>query len=774
MISSPNRLRLESLEAREVPAILGTLDPSFGTDGKLSIAGVTQMAMFADADGVGDSADRIVTTLASDWNQELPTVVTRLLPDGTADPAFGTNGTFTFPADTLVKAGTAAVDAADNVYVTGRWKGTGELAVGKLLPTGVLDTTYGTDGILTIANPTGYAPGTIHQLKVLVDATGSVIVVESMRPTLESTERQAVTRVVRVTPAGVLDPAFAGGSPLILTDFISNTATSTATLDPSGRLVLLGADGFLSPVLVARLTTTGEYDTTFGGTGKVKLADTSLTAGGLVSASVATGSGGEVVVGLAGAEHAVVVMKFTADGVADASFGVNGVWSQKIGSMIGPYDTIHGLAVADDGSVLGGTTTSLISYPDVLEADFAVFKLTPEGQLDTRFNPGGPMPGVNVFDFNGNSHDRVKWIALDSDGDIYVGGGSNGNTGEFNMVIAKLHGTGDDLPVVDPPAAPVAPRNPFPESGGPVRMVRGNVDGDDIPDSIFVTGPGVPLRVAVVGGKDGTVIVSAFDPFGDDFTGGGFVAAGDFDGDGRDEIVVTPDDGGGTRAVIYSIFNAAGSTPVSVANTLDGSVPQPVSSPTVVPPDWRPHLRVSFFGIEDRNFRGGARVAVGDVNGDGVPDLTVTAGNGGGPRVSLLDGKTLLTNPERLVNDFFALPGDLPNGVYVTTDDVDGDGKADLVFGAGAGGAPRVVALSGQLLLDAGADAATTEPIANFYAGNPDDRDGVQVVNSDDGVGLSVPPPPVVYCFVELPADTPTGFESASPADAAALGVFVG
>ena len=48
-----------------------------------------------------------------------------------------------------------------------------------------------------------------------------------------------------------------------------------------------------------------------------------------------------------------------------------------------------------------------------------------------------------------------------------------------------------------------------------------------------------------------------------------------------------------------------------------------------------------FLGIEDANFRGGARSAVGDVNGDGTPDLLVAAGFGGGPRVAVYNGRTV-------------------------------------------------------------------------------------------------------------------------------------
>ena len=209
---------------------------------------------------------------------------------------------------------------------------------------------------------------------------------------------------------------------------------------------------------------------------------------------------------------------------------------------------------------------------------------------------------------------------------------------------------------------PAATINPFGNIGADVRVAEADVNGDGVPDEILVTGPGVPIRVAVVDGATGAVLVQPFDPFGGNFTGGGFVAAGDFTGTGKADIVVTPDQGGGPRVEIFSV--AAGGQVQSVAN---------------------------FLGINDPNFRGGARVAVGDINGDGTPDLVVAAGFGGGPRVAIYDGKTVLTGtPARLVPDFFAFPGadaqNLRIGVTVAVGDLIGDGFGDLIIGAGPGG----------------------------------------------------------------------------------------
>src|SRR6476620_6917394 len=43
----------------------------------------------------------------------------------------------------------------------------------------------------------------------------------------------------------------------------------------------------------------------------------------------------------------------------------------------------------------------------------------------------------------------------------------------------------------------------------------------------------------------------------------------------------------------------------------------------------------------DSAFRGGVHVAVGDVNGDGVPDYVTAPGVGGGPHIKAFNGRDL-------------------------------------------------------------------------------------------------------------------------------------
>ena len=73
-----------------------------------------------------------------------------------------------------------------------------------------------------------------------------------------------------------------------------------------------------------------------------------------------------------------------------------------------------------------------------------------------------------------------------------------------------------------------------------------------------------------------------------------------------------------------------------------------------------------FFGIADPDFRGGARAAVGDINGDGFADLAVAAGFGGGPRVAVFDGRALAGGTTaKLMDDFFVFDTDLRDGAYL-------------------------------------------------------------------------------------------------------------
>lgn len=125
----------------------------------------------------------------------------------------------------------------------------------------------------------------------------------------------------------------------------------------------------------------------------------------------------------------------------------------------------------------------------------------------------------------------------------------------------------------------------------------------------------------------------------------------------------------------------------------------------------------SFFAFEE-NFTGGVQTAVADVNNDGISDVIVGAGAGGGPRVQVFNGATNFTTT---LFDFFAFSTAFTGGVDVAGGDFNADGFADIVVGAGPGGGPQVNIFDGR----------TGNILTQFYAYDVSFTGGVTVAVGD-------------------------------------------
>ncbi len=118
----------------------------------------------------------------------------------------------------------------------------------------------------------------------------------------------------------------------------------------------------------------------------------------------------------------------------------------------------------------------------------------------------------------------------------------------------------------------------------------------------------------------------------------------------------------------------------------------------------------------DPTFRGGVRVAVADVDGDRTPDIITAAGPGGAPIVAVYSGVDL-----HLIAAFDALDIRFADGLFVAAADIEHTGHADIIVGADAGGAPVVEQFSG----------ITFTAVRAFYAYSPAFRGGVHVATGD-------------------------------------------
>ncbi|MCU0704464.1 MAG: FG-GAP-like repeat-containing protein [Fimbriiglobus sp.] len=293
-------------------------------------------------------------------------------------------------------------------------------------------------------------------------------------------------------------------------------------------------------------------------------------------------------------------------------------------------------------------------------------------------------------------------------------------------------------------------RAPGVSAAGGTRVATGDVNGDGVPDVVYGAPIGEAPTVTVVSGTTGQVI-SQFLAYEPQFLGGVNVSVGYLTGGTRADIVTGADAGGGPRVRVFQ-----------------GGNPNAVVS--------------DFWGIEDMNFRGGVRLAVGDLNGDGRDDLVAAAGLGGGPRIAMYDGRTVAAGrPQKFAGDFFAFAPTFNGGTYVAVADLTGDGFGDLIVGAGEGGGPRVTVFSGRELVR----GVYTSVVADFFSGASNTRSGIRVAARDvTGDGrpdlLTAPAPGTdgtvrVYAAGQLAGGVtpPTFLELNSPGWLAS-GAFVG
>jgi hypothetical protein len=199
---------------------------------------------------------------------------------------------------------------------------------------------------------------------------------------------------------------------------------------------------------------------------------------------------------------------------------------------------------------------------------------------------------------------------------------------------------------------------------GGARVDMADLNGDGVPELVVAPGPsktfgGLPVRV--YDGRDMRLLVE-FVPF-PNWKGGVYAAGAPLSKDRRALIAVT----------------AEGTQHVKVFDLAQGK-------------------EVDSFFAHDQKVPGGVRVAWGDVNGDGVPDLLTV----NGPSTVTTVVKVFSGKNREVLAEFPAVEPKYRGGAFIAAADLTGDGLANAVVGMDAGTVPlvRVFDAKGKSLVE--------------------------------------------------------------------------
>ncbi|QJX00335.1 FG-GAP-like repeat-containing protein [Frigoriglobus tundricola] len=267
---------------------------------------------------------------------------------------------------------------------------------------------------------------------------------------------------------------------------------------------------------------------------------------------------------------------------------------------------------------------------------------------------------------------------------VALSGSTNGTVTLFSVVNGALYQNGQAF-------------TPFPGYTGEIRMTAGDFTGDGVTDYAFTTGAGTTSVIEVIDGRTGGYLVPPTALFGN-YSGGLYLAAGDIDHNGRDQLVVA----GENAPPIVLIYQVA-----------NGGL----------------QLQTSFMAFDAPWFSGGIRVAAGDLNGDGYADVVVSTASQVGA-IATYSGAALAHGvASELFPVFFPAPGSAV-GLNVAVGNLENNGYDDLIVSFETGG-PGVVAIwSGKVLSQNPNTPASQLPLAALFVAAPGNS-GARVATAD-------------------------------------------
>ncbi|MBZ0207449.1 MAG: T9SS type A sorting domain-containing protein [Flavobacteriales bacterium] len=321
----------------------GTLDNSFGTDGKVT----TPIGIYDEwGKSVAIQADgKIVVAGSTSSDTDDDFALVRYNTDGTLDTSFSGDGKVTtdFAMD-YDQANSVALQVDAKIIVAGyMFAGIDvDFALVRYNPDGTLDSSFGGDGKVTTDFGTGDDIGN----SVTIQADGKIVAAG-----YTSNFGDCDLALARYNTDGSLDNSFGAGG-LVTTDFanVCEQGNSIA-IQADGKILLAGDtyNGMDSDFALARYNTDGTLDNNFGAEGKVT---TDFGADYDNGYSVAMQPDGRIIVAgttYIGEDSHFALVRYNADGTLDNSFGAAGKVIADFGT---PNDRGESVAMQPDGKIV--------------------------------------------------------------------------------------------------------------------------------------------------------------------------------------------------------------------------------------------------------------------------------------------------------------------------------------------------------------------------------------------------------------------------------------
>jgi uncharacterized delta-60 repeat protein len=402
---------LAACMATVLPAADGDLDLTYGSSasGKNSVslgASDTAYGSYLQADG-----KMIVVGGARPGTYE-DFGVARFNVDGGLDTAFGTGGVFSLNISTAAsptdRATCVGVQSDGKIIVAGYTRGAvaNEFCVIRLTAAGVLDTTFGAGGISQI--DFNGRSDQVFALRVLSD---DKIVLGGRAYNAGNTDSDYA--VARLSPNGALDTSFGTGGKATLSVGNQQDNCNAMVVQADGAIVLGGQSNISGSNFgwaLVRFTAMGVADTSFGTNGTVGFNLPGSTSDALNGLAVQA-DGKIVACGSNNTSNEAVIARFTTSGVLDSTFGIDGYAFISVGAG-GRSNQLFSVLVQFDGKILAGGR--YVNSDN--QVDSILVRVTSAGALDSNFGSSG----TKTFSF-GAAGDGIVGLGIASSSKIVAG-----------------------------------------------------------------------------------------------------------------------------------------------------------------------------------------------------------------------------------------------------------------------------------------------------------------------------------------------------------------